>query len=454
MDNVSSTGIGPVSQSERIGIIDSLRGFAILGILLMNIPYFGLPDPATTDVLPMHEVGTINERVWYGILLVFDGTQRAIFSMLFGAGVLLFISRVQKRSTGMEPADYFIRRQLWLVVFGLLDGYLLMWPGDILFLYGICGIILFVFRKLPPKSLLVAAGVCLVLMTARENVDIYRRKAIILRGEAIARLDTTRIKLSDEQKEDLAAMIDAREKWDSAAMQKTMAKNLRQIRGGYSNVYRNLSEVTAGEETSMAFGFLWDGLLFMFVGMALFKTGVLMGSGSRWVYWWLMVVGLGAGIFLTYTWIEPAVRLKYDFYQYDKQIHFEYYEIGRTLRSLGLYGLIMLLYKSGWLNWLFSLMRPVGQMAFTNYLMQSIMCGLFFYGIGLGMYGKLERYQIYYVVGGVWVLEIGWSHLWLRYFRFGPFEWLWRSLTYWRRQPMRRVAEKSAIYPIDPSGNN
>ena len=86
----------------------------------------------------------------------------------------------------------------------------------------------------------------------------------------------------------------------------------------------------------------------------------------------------------------------------------------------------------------FALMKPVGQMAFTNYLMQSFMCGLFFYGIGFGMFGKLQYYEIYYVVAAVWVIEIIWSHLWLRYFKFGPLEWIWRSLTYWKMQPMRR----------------
>jgi uncharacterized protein len=438
MDNASSAGIGPVSQSERIGIIDSLRGFAILGILLMNIPFFGLPDPATYNPLVRHEVGTINEKIFYIVGLVFDGTQRAIFSMLFGAGTLLFISRVQKRSAGMAPADYFVRRQLWLVVFGLVDGYLLLWNGDILFDYGIAGIILFAFRELTPKSLLVAAGICLILMTARENVDLYRQKAVIIRGETVARIDTAKVKLTEQQQDELAAMKDLRDKWDTAGMKKEAAKNLRQVRGDYPTLYQNISNETMTIETLSAYTWIWDSLLFMFLGMALFKTGFLMGQGPLRVYWWLLVVGLTAGIFLTYTWLEPEIRLKYDFYQYYKQVHFDYYEIGRVLRSLGLFGLIILLYKSGWFNWLFALMRPVGQMAFTNYLMQSILCGLFFYGIGLGMFGKLERYQIYYVVGGVWVLEIGWSHLWLRRFRFGPFEWMWRSLTYWKRQPMKR----------------
>jgi uncharacterized protein len=98
----------------------------------------------------------------------------------------------------------------------------------------------------------------------------------------------------------------------------------------------------------------------------------------------------------------------------------------------------MLLYKSRLFKWLFALMRPVGQMAFTNYLMQSLLCGLYFYGVGFGMYGQLERHEIYYVVGAVWIIQIAWSHVWLHFFRFGPLEWAWRSLTYWKKQPFRK----------------
>ena len=93
-------------------------------------------------------------------------------------------------------------------------------------------------------------------------------------------------------------------------------------------------------------------------------------------------------------------------------------------------------------------MRPVGQMAFTNYLEQSFLCGLFFYGIGFGFFGKLQLYQLYYVVAAVWIIEIAWSHLWLRYYRFGPLEWLWRSLTYWKRQPLKK--EKKVEVAIEP----
>jgi uncharacterized protein len=137
--------------------------------------------------------------------------------------------------------------------------------------------------------------------------------------------------------------------------------------------------------------------------------------------------------------------VRFNKFLYTKRINFEYYELSRTLRSLGIFGGIMLLFKSGWFNWLKKLMQPVGQMAFTNYLMQSFICLVIFYGIGFGMYGRLERYQIYYVVGAIWILEIMWSHIWLRYFRYGPLEWLWRSLTYWKRQPLKKnPAEKPA----------
>ena len=129
---------------------------------------------------------------------------------------------------------------------------------------------------------------------------------------------------------------------------------------------------------------------------------------------------------------------QFNFYLIAKNEHFEFYQLSRIFRSLGIFGLIMLMYKSGWFDWLFSMMRPVGQMAFTNYLMQSFLCGMIFYGIGFGLFGKLQRYEIYYVVLGVWIFQIIFSHLWLRYFQFGPLEWIWRSLTYWKKQPIRR----------------
>lgn len=338
----------------------------------------------------------------------------------------------------MMPAEYFLRRQLWLIIFGLFNAFVLLWPGDILFQYGILGIVAFVFRRLPVKGLLIAAGVSLLLMTARENRGLYKDKAIIAKGEKIAKIDTLKVKLTEKQKDDLGAMTGIKEESDTASLKKKLKKNLEKSLGNYGEVYDYLSDVSTRIEFYYTYYGLWDILLFMFIGMAFFKNGVLTGNAPVRVYLWLTIVGLGLGLFLTYLRLQPLLDTKFNRFEYTKKTVVEMYELSRMLRSLGLFGLIMLLYKSGWFNWLFQLVRPVGQMAFTNYLMQSFMCNFFFLGIGLGMMGKLQRYEIYYVVFVVWVIEIIWSHLWLRYFRFGPLEWCWRSLTYWKKQPIKK----------------
>ena len=435
----TTTLAAPVSQQERIVLIDSLRGIALLGILLMNIPYFGLPEPSFDNLMLNNELGTINEKVWYFINWFLEGSQRAIFSMLFGAGIILFVTRLEKRAEGLWPAEYFIRRQLWLLVFGLVNAFVLLWPGDILFQYAIVGIVAFVFRRLPVKGLLIAAGVCLLLMTARENRNLYQQKNKICKGEMLAKMDTTKVKLTDLQQEQLGAMTSMKEKSDTAGLRKEMRKNIQKIQGSYGELYEYLSNVSTKLELHYTYYGIWDVLLFMLIGMAFFKSGILTGNASVKIYWILFIGGLGAGLLISYFRLEPLLQHKFNQFIITKNNPFSYYEISRTLRSLGIFGLIMLLYKSGWFKWLFALMRPVGQMAFTNYLMQSLMCGLYFYGIGFGMLGKLQRYEIYYVVGAVWIIEIIWSHIWLRYFRFGPLEWCWRSLTYWKKQPLKKT---------------
>jgi uncharacterized protein len=269
---------------------------------------------------------------------------------------------------------------------------------------------------------------------------------VIQKGEMVAKLDTTLVKLTAQQKEELGAMTGFKERAGIEAQRKEMEKNLREIRGSYAGLYRNISTVSAELEFFYTYYLLWDILIMMFIGMAFYKTGILMGNASARVYWLLCIVGLGAGLVISYFRLQPISITKFNRFDYVKNVHFEYYEISRLFRSLGIFGLIMLLYKSSWFNWLFKLMQPVGQMAFTNYLAQSFICAIYFYGIGFGMFGKLQRYEIYFVVGIIWLVEIAWSHIWLKYFRFGPLEWLWRSLTYWKLQPMK----KTASVPIIP----
>ncbi|MDX2049061.1 MAG: DUF418 domain-containing protein [Chitinophagaceae bacterium] len=429
----------PVDQRERIVILDSLRGIAILGILLMNIPGFGLPVIRASDPSVLNETG-INYKTWYVIDWVFSGTQRAVFSMLFGAGMILFITRLEKKMDGIMPAIYFFRRQMWLLFFGFINGFVLLWFWDILYTYAIYGMLLFIFYRLPPRTLIFLAIACLLLMTARENRDLYHTKSIIVKGEMAAKIDTTQTKLTAQQQEDLGAMNELKEKSTREAKLKDAEKELRAITGNYASLYEYQSEKTVHVELYYTYFLIWDVLLFMFLGMAFFKNGILTGKASNGVYWILFICGLGSGLLLSWFIQQSVIDNHFSEFETAKNVSFQYYQVARALRSLGFFGLIMLMYKSGFFKWFFALFRPVGQMAFTNYLMQSLIGGLFFYGIGLGYFGKLERYELYIYTGIVWVIQIIWSHIWLRYFRFGPLEWLWRSLTYWKKQPIRKNA--------------
>ena len=232
-----------------------------------------------------------------------------------------------------------------------------------------------------------------------------------------------------------------------------MENSLQKVRGDYGTFYKYQSARSFYMETTGLFNFIWDFFLFMFLGMAFYKNGILTGNASIKVYWLMCIIGLAIGLLLSWYRLQPLVDHSFNRFDYTKNAGFEFYEISRTFRAIGFFGLIMLLYKSNWFNWLFKLMQPVGQMAFTNYLMQSIICGLFFYGIGFGYFGKLERYQIYFVVAAVWIIEITWSHIWLRYFLFGPFEWCWRSLTYWKKQPFKKSSSTtdSSVTFINPA---
>ena len=434
----------PTAAKERILILDSLRGIAVLGILLMNIPGFALPRVAAFNPTLMDFTGA-NLYAWYATDWFLEGSQRGLFSMLFGAGMLLFISRLEDRTQGLMPAEYFFRRQLWLLVFGLFNAYILLWFWDILYHYAIFGMLLFAFRRVSPKFLLVAAGACLLLQTARENLDLYRDKKVVSRGEAVAAIDTTKTKLTPLQKEQLGAYTGFKAQSTREALLARMEKNKADVLGSYETLYREHSNQSLRGETTGVFHFLFfDVLLFMFIGMAFYKNGILTGKHHISTYWWLFSA-LGVGLVLSYFRLQPSLQYGFDAFNHTRHTSFSFYEISRTFRSIGIFGAIMLLYKSGVFKWLFNLMRPVGQMAFTNYLAQSFMCGLFFYGIGFGYFGQLQRYEIYYVVAAVWAIEIIWSHIWLRYFRFGPLEWAWRSLTYWKLQPIKKEENSQLI---------
>jgi uncharacterized protein len=165
-DSEDAVPLAPIAQTERISSLDTLRGIAVLGILLMNIIAFGLPIASYFNPAVAGGLDPRNFYAWAIPNVLFEGTMRAIFSLLFGASIVLLTDRMEKSGAGVMTADVHFQRMLWMMLFGIIHWALLLWIGEILFAYSICGLLLFVFRKLAPQRLLLIAAILLALATA------------------------------------------------------------------------------------------------------------------------------------------------------------------------------------------------------------------------------------------------------------------------------------------------
>ena len=408
---------------------------------MMNIPYFANPvqyedNPTITNF------SGINYTTWWTVNGLFEGTMRGLFTILFGAGSLLLLTRLESKSNGMA-ADIYYRRLLWLLLFGMINAYVLLWPGDILYSYAICGLFLYPFRNMKTKSLF-TIGICLLLLTtAKDTWKLYETKALRVNGEKALALEASRQKLTPEQEEARAAWTEAKEKNDPKALKKEATAEIKKMQKGYFGIFSHFRNINFWIQTQMFYRiYFLDIMLLLFLGMALFKSGIVTGMRSKKFYWGLMSLGYGAGLVTSYLFLQSHVANGFDQSRYADATVIDLYQVKRILLTLGHLSFLVLLYKYKVLMFLLQWLKKVGQMAFTNYLMQSIICSIIFYGYGFKLFGKLEIHQEYYVVFAVWAFQIVFSNVWLRYYRFGPFEWLWRSLTYWEKQPFKKGEDK------------
>lgn len=427
--------VGPVQGGERISSLDTVRGFALLGILLMNIVGFGLYGSYDNPTISGGATG-INLWIWTAMHILAEGKMRCLFSMVFGAGVILLTSRAEQRGAGASTADVYYRRNLWLAAAGILHAFLL-WQGEVLYIYGMCALVLYPFRHLAPKALL-TIGALLLAITAGCNIYMGAdTAALISKGKAALLAEKGGAKLTETQVED-------KEKWEQMRKhaQPTAAeveKKNQQWRGGIVDVLKVRAE-GVWRWHSIAYYHYWNLDIFsmMFIGMGLFKLGIFSGTRSTGFYAAMAATGYVVGLSInSYT---AYVRVASNFDLVVNAYSAVTYDIGRLSIALAHVAALMLLVKGGMLLWLMRPLAAIGQMALSNYLMHSVVCSTIFCGYGFGMYGRMERYQLYYVVAGLWLFQMIASPIWLRHYQFGPAEWAWRSLTYWKKQPMRKEA--------------
>jgi uncharacterized protein len=427
----------PVDKAERIASVDVIRGVAILGILLMNIPVFSGEFAMLYEAFtsPKNSADYLTAAT---IFSFFEGTMRGLFSMLFGAGMLLFILNKKDKPFGTTVTEYYFRRLSWLVGFGLLHAFVFQWTGEILFFYGLMGMILFPFRNLSAKWLWALGLLCIALNFYKVQNGNDEQRMLRVNYTAALVAQQEKKELTEEQQGALEGWPEMEKnfKVDSFQLQENVAK----MRGSYGDVFEFQYPRSAGGEVNYTYHGLFDILCMMFIGMALFKMGFLSNRSSTNTYWLMLLLGYGIGIPMGYIYFHGFESLLLSpgrFFDSYTVAPSQLYDIRRVLLCLGHISLLMLIYRSGWLNWLMRSLGSVGQMAFTNYFMQTVFCTFYFFGYGLGNYQKLSFHQIYYVVAAIWLFQLIISPIWLKYFRFGPFEWLWRSLTYWKKQPMK-----------------
>lgn len=429
-------------------MLDVLRGFALLGVFLMNIDTFAGPKSGGHD-LPLgltHPAfvgwhATLDYVIFTVKWILFEGKMRGLFEMLFGASTLLILERIGKRSGDARAAEIFHRRNMWLVVLGLLHA-LVIWDGDILTIYSTVALIfLYPLKNVSPRKLL-TAGVALWLIGGTLGFSnfadmpgrIAQEQLVVEARSALA----SGVALDVDQKK----AIDA----DNVKTAEAPKRLAAALAAGHEGFIESIS--TTREDYLAGFWMLWtSGWILEIIGaimtgMGLFKIGFLSGDLRTRTYVKTAIASYAVAIPLGFGGLYYAFLHGLSTTSLIEAVFYPYM-VQTFLATLGIASVLILVTRAGWIAPLTRAFASVGRMAVTNYVFTSILCRFVFNWGPWKLYGGLEYYQYMYVVAIVCTLNLVCSHVWLRFFAFGPVEWLWRSLTYWKLQPMKLSATRS-----------
>jgi len=393
--------------TARLSSVDTLRGVAVLGILVVNIQAFAFVAAARTNPPVQGDLHGVNWWIWLATRVLFDGKFLSMFAMLFGASIALLARRCAQRGVATGPIHY--RRMTILLVIGLLHAHLL-WYGDWLVPLALSGAVAFLYHDLPPRRLF-AAGVAVYSVGSIVSLAVAWGLPRWSPGAAA----------------ELASL------WSPSA--DAVAWEVGRYRGGWLQQMAHRIPTALRYETSgLATRALWQMTGLMLVGMALMKLGILAAVRSPAFYAVMAAAGLAAGLPLVVVAVHGSAASGWDVHDYLALYgHLDYW--GAPIMSLGWIAGVLFLVRLGWTM---PRVAAVGRLALTNYLLQTVICTTIFYGHGLGMFGRVERAGQAGIVAGVSIAQIALSGWWVRHFTYGPAEWVWRCLTYGRRFPLRR----------------
>lgn len=380
----------PANPLHRIRSIDALRGAALCGILLVNI--FDMGGPLAMDrPMTVPSAGDPDWQVWTVAQLFITGTMRGLFSMLFGIGLLIFVGD----DDSADRVSLYLRRLVLLLLFGIIDSTLLLWPGDILVIYALAGVVVLILHPLKPAQLLSAAAVLLLLLSAWAGHEAAALipEATVYSPEMLAREGAARL-------------------------------------GDYWRTFDYMSYVSwSWTVNALTYRWMADAAAFMLVGMVLYRQGVFREDAGVALPGMMVRYGYGAGLGLRI--VHTALILGNDGAPTIVSAIID--QPGRLAMTLGHIGLFLMLWRRGAWPRLMARLGEMGRMALTLYLGQSLLAAWIFSGFGLGLWNLLSWPQLWLVAVAILLVQALFAALWFRAFRFGPAEWLWRWGTYGRR---------------------
>ncbi|VXD00915.1 DUF418 domain-containing protein [Sphingomonas sp. AX6] len=405
------------NTSDRIAALDIVRGVAVMGILAMNIAGFALIFPAYFNPLATGDASAVDRGVYLFNYVLFDGKMRGLFSLLFGASMLLVVERASAK--GENPARVHYCRMVTLLGFGLIHLWLVWW-GDILAHYAIVGMVAYLAVHQSARTLF---GLSAALIGAHTLFSIGLPVQIAtLEAELPAR--------------EAAAALQGYANSFGVPDAAHAARETAIYRGDYSGIFADRTARFGWSPLRDLQYMGMETLGLMLIGMGLLKTGLFRGEWrvAKMRRWAAIGIATGFAIYLPLAaWMASA-----DFSLLSVVTATLVAPVPlRPLVIVGIACLILLASRPG--GPFTERIAAAGRMAFTNYLMTSLICTAIFYGYGLGLFGALSRLGLWGVVLAIWIGMLAWSKPWLERFAYGPLEWLWRSMARGSVQPMRRL---------------
>lgn len=411
----ASESLGPIRPKDRIFTLDVLRGWAILGILAVNAMAFAWPAALEfgTGIEPPYPHDQANILGHWVETVFFQDKFRTMFSMLFGVSIFLIGGERSDKARGKLLRS----RLFWLALFGLIHG-LALWFGDILLHYAMCGVIMLLVRSWSARRLIWIGG-GLNLLFALLSAGSMLAEAMVTGQAGAAGADPAAGNPFAMSPEQFQAVIEAYRTWPGSLIENAKVWMLKEVLSLF------LIPITVG---------------LMMMGLGLFKAGFLVGRSPAWVY--VLVLLLGAGNLAALGWYEWMDAAAPRGAQAPSAGMAGVAASFAWVITLGYASLLILMTRFG-LRFITARLAPVGRMAFTNYLTQTlIMTSLFYMPWGPYWFGDPAWGPggLWAVVGAIWVAQLIWSPLWLSVFQMGPLEWGWRCLTYGRMVPLLKAA--------------